>query len=252
MWDSCCVTLNAARRGAIAPTTTGGHFDATNGGLIKNNNLFDVDLQASQKMSGPGTFTNNGGSLLVEPQAGSTVSIFSTYTSSGSASITLAAGTLYINQDVTIDAGQTVYASGGNLTLSGALTVAQYGSIFVEESGTITTTTLTNSGTIDMQDDAKEVLTINGNFVQTGSGVLMIDFICNPAAADVLSISGTAALDGKLIVNVVNPFKGTVTLTILTAAQGVSGRWANDNDLGGLTAGYDANDATLTYGPVRG
>jgi hypothetical protein len=75
-----------------------------------------------------------------------------------------------------------------------------------------------------------------------------------PGSADLLNISGTAALDGNLLVAVSSHPTGPLTLVIIFASQEVNGQWANGNNVDPfLTAGYDAQDATLIFGqPGKG
>lgn len=62
--------------------------------------------------------------------------------------------------------------------------------------------TLTSAGSISPGGDGIAGVTkITGDFVQTESGAYLIDADYSPAASDLIEVSGTAVLDGKLIVN---------------------------------------------------
>jgi autotransporter-associated beta strand protein len=92
--------------------------------------------------------------------------------------------------------------------------------------------------------DLVGTLTINGNYAQTSTGVLEIEFDGN-GGIDQLVVNGTAALDGTLRFIALNNAEGQGG-TFLTASGGVSGTFANVETIGAqlpLTVLYAANSA---------
>lgn len=134
-----------------------------------------------------------------------------------------AAWTLSGNSDI----DDTVITSGA-LNNAGTLTsnVDVQGGTF---QGTGTTIgNVTNSGGTLAPGNSIGTQTITGNFAQGAGGMLAIEF--DEASADLLDISGTAALDGTL------SFTGPPTIadgdvqTFLQAAGGITGDFANVTD----------------------
>lgn len=112
-------------------------------------------------------------------------------------SIDLRGGTNSIVNRALFDAGPIVNVGAGN-------TVTNDATMYVR-SGVISTTTLT------------------GNFVQSSSGVLVIDVDPLAGQADLLTVSGTATLAGQLRLNQLNagPVPGTQQITVIEATGGV-------------------------------
>ena len=112
-------------------------------------------------------------------------------------SVDLRGGTNSIVNNVLFDAGAIVSVGAGN-------TVTNNATMYVR-SGVISTTTLT------------------GNFVQSSSGVLVVDVDPLTGQADRLTVSGTATLAGQLRLNQLNagPVPGTQQITVIEATGGV-------------------------------
>ena len=139
--------------------------------------------------------------------------------------------------------GNAIYARGdtatvnntgtiiGNVTLSGTTSSAfnnNTGGLF-ESGDTVdlgTGRTLTNAGTVSPGGTGTiRTTSLNGNFVQTAGGRLQVDADWVATTSDRLDVSGTATLDGTVVVNPIN-FPTTAGLTkqftILTATAGVT------------------------------
>lgn len=93
-----------------------------------------------------------------------------------------------------------VNALSGTSTLNGSVTGFSAFNIAsgakVNQNGSITATTVTNSGTLDVGSATR---TITGNYVQTSTGTLAVTI--TDAAQGQLSVSGTASVDGKIAPN---------------------------------------------------
>ncbi|WP_192499234.1 autotransporter outer membrane beta-barrel domain-containing protein [Skermanella pratensis] len=94
----------------------------------------------------------------------------------------------------------TVNALSGTSTLNGsiagfsAFTIASGAK--VNQNGSIAATTVTNNGTLDVGSATR---TITGNYVQSSTGTLAVTI--TDAAQGMLSVSGTASVDGKVAPN---------------------------------------------------
>ena len=142
--------------------------------------------------------------------------------------------------------GATFLADGSTLTAPGGVILA--GGI-LSGTGTINGD-VTNSASITVgNDNLAGILTINGNYTQTGNGNLTIK-IGGPSAGsdyDQLVVNGTATLDGTLTVTLVNGFIPTSghPFTVLTF-ESFDGAFATLAGDGGLfTPNYNPNDLTL-------
>lgn len=166
-----------------------------------------------------------------------------------------AAGTTRLSDaDIVIDrltmlgggAGLLIEAAGSLTTLIdtqvllGTLTVNGTGSLttptlvndfgFVMGNGVINADLFLNRGGIvapGASGTSIGTLTVNADFEQQGQGVSM--FKVGTSGADLLDITGTAALDGTISVAVVDPLiptRGT-RYTVISAQNGVTGTFAN-------------------------
>ncbi len=120
-------------------------------------------------------------------------------------------------------AGGTIAVGSGSFGSPNTLVVSKDGTLLGDglvQGGTVI---VTATGTVAPGNDLGE-LTIEGDYTQQPGGVLEIEIgpgaLAAPAA-DVLQISGTARLDGKLVVNVLPGLTPTLgqRFTILTAAR---------------------------------
>jgi hypothetical protein len=109
---------------------------------------------------------------------------------------------------------------------------------------------VTNSATVE-PGDPLGTLTIDGNFTQTATGVLLVQ-IGGTSEFGQLAVTGTATLGGTLEVSLLNNFVPAVgtSFQILTFAQS-SGDFATELGLSlpdhrFLTAVWDTADLTLT------
>jgi hypothetical protein len=147
--------------------------------------------------------------------------------------------------------------SAGNTEVDGALT-AGGGSVHISGgtlsgSGTVTGN-VTMDGTLS-PGDSPGTLTINGNYMQSSSGVLMEQLGGTGLTMfDRTVISGTASLNGTLNISLVNGYVPVINDTfIFLTASGVSGSFSTVNGLGindlmKFFLYYDPNDVRLVVG----
>jgi hypothetical protein len=196
--------------------------EATNSG-----SYLDVGALGSFSISNASaTFTNstNNGVVDVQGPAGGL----------GAGSISLTGSYSQNNGVTTVDgflSAPTIYVTGGTLAGGGVITGE-----------------VTNSGGAVVPEGAGRLLSVVGDFTQSG-GTMDINLAgFNPGVDyDVLSITGTATLGGTLDVDWANGFIPQIgdQFTILTAPGGVGGAFANlTSDDPGFTyiVDYGAND----------
>jgi len=206
--------------GSFTPTTNGFSVNNVQGySLFTSNNALWI-LGGSSGLIASNTTTTVGGT-----QTNPAV----TFQPSGILNVTP-------NGNLTITGGITT-TNNGTVTLNGTLNTPF---VFVASGGTIGGSgnlngNLTNSGTVS-PGNSPGTLTVTGNFVQTSGGTLLIQ-VAN-GAHDMLNVSGSASLDGTLIITPygghvfqygeIIPFLSAATVTgsfsSIEAPQGYRGR----------------------------
>ena len=173
------------------------------------------------------------------------------------------AGTLQVGSG-TLDLTQPYIQNAGLTCLwEGRLQVDQG---FALNGGTLAGTntllgSLTSSGVVDpgATPGAPGLLTISGNYVQTGGGTLQVDLggVSSGSGFDCLAVGGTASLAGTLNASLVNAFTppAHTNYTFLTSGGLCSGMFNSVTCVALLQGGsvtYAANSATLTVvvGPL--
>jgi outer membrane autotransporter protein len=146
--------------------------------------------------------------------------------------------------------------NGGVLQVDGSIASPD---TFVNPGGTLRGTgtlggNLTNSGIVG-PGDSPGTLTINGNYTQNSNGTLQIQIGGTAAGQhDLLSIGGTASLNGTLQLVRLNNFTGAPgdKIIFLTAAGGVSGTFAtvNTGTIATATVVYEPTDVALEFAQV--
>jgi hypothetical protein len=136
--------------------------------------------------------------------------------------------------------GNGILTGGGLLDLEGGVLAG---------TGVINGNVLNNAEVDVGQPGSPGILTIVGDYTQTGGGDLVIEIGgLNPGTDfDQLNVTGQATLDGTLTVNLINGFQPASGdgFTIMTFSSG-SGAFANLNGDGPLfTPSFDATDMTL-------
>lgn len=157
---------------------------------------------------------------------------------------------------LTIDASHTLAFNKG-LTLTTA-TLGGGGDFIVGSGGT-----LNGTGTINGQLTSNGIVspgfspgtvTLNGSYVQTGTGVLNLEIGGTSAGSfDQLLVNGNAKLDGALNVSLVNGFvpSGSLELTVVKY-QSVTGTWPTVSLPGGTSTGslvQTGADTRVDFGP---
>jgi autotransporter-associated beta strand protein len=233
--------LNVSGAGSLILTGVNSYTGGTavNGGILEGNSSSLV-----------GNISNNG-SLIFNQTANGTFAGDIT----GTGTLTkLGTGTLIFSGNGSSTTTTTV--SAGELQVTGALdgtvSVVNTASLL---SGTGTVGSVTNSGSVQ-PGTASNIGTLNvsGNYTQQSSGTteIKVNSSGNTPGVnnDLLSITGTATLDGSMKVNVLSggTFTTGTQYTFLNATGGVSGQFAqvsSNNALYGVDATYGANNVTF-------
>ena len=108
--------------------------------------------------------------------------------------------------------------------------------------GTGSVASLVNHG--EVLPGANGNLSVTGNFTNASDGTLSIAL--SPLPTSQLSVGGTASLAGRLNVLALAPYTGDTTYTLLSAAGGITGTFAQDNVSGASALAFI--DTSLTYG----
>ncbi|MGO9923910.1 MAG: hypothetical protein ACLQIB_55585, partial [Isosphaeraceae bacterium] len=217
----------------------------------------------AQASAGQMTVTTlvNGGSVTVAN--GGTLNAY--YWVSNLGTVTVASGGTLTEQGLFGNGGTVTIAAGGTFSTSGSDDIQWGGTTIVD--GLLSAANfnlmgglLTGTGTIQADvtnaamvepGDPFGALTIDGNYAQTATGVLLIE-IGSPNQYGQLVVTGAATLGGTLEVSLLGwyvPAAGT-SFQILTFAQ-YSGSFAAEVGLGlphhrSLTQVWDTEDLTLT------
>jgi hypothetical protein len=212
--NQAAITLSGS--GQVQDETSGdnGLRDfATNGSQGQFSLVGSASFQSGGDFTNSGTVTIDSGSIFSAGPTGT-----NNYIQSGGTTIL----------DGTLQAG-TVVLNGGSLSGTGTLAG-----------------NLTNAGSVE-PGDAPGVLTIDGNYVQDGSGVLNIE-IDSASLFDSLDISGSAQLDGTLNMILAGGFRPLVfeQFTIMNFGSR-SGDFTVVNDPGNWLEIWGANSLTMEY-----
>ncbi len=166
-----------------------------------------------------GAITNNASVIFDQTTTGTysgNISGGGDLTKNGSGKVTLSATNTFL--------GMTKI-QGGTLEVKGSLIspVIVFPLTFLQGMGTVGT--VQNSGTVS-PGSSIGTLIITGDYTQAASGSLVIEIDDDPLASDLLLISGTANLDGSVILNPLPGFyEAGTTYTFLTASA-ISGQFA--------------------------
>lgn len=179
---------------------TGGTLTVTNKFWAKTNSIVKVNTGATLTLNGTGSNASSlsnlsilGGTLNGSGTVGISALTFSSGTLDGSGAVTVSGATTWSGGTMT---GSGSTAANGGLTVSNSTVLAR----------TLTGSTLTNNGTLDIQADK--------NLTFTGA-------ISNAGTLTKTTTSGTTVISGGSAVN--NSGSILATTGTLTFAQGVSG-----------------------------
>lgn len=186
-----------------------------------------TDATYAGDLAGSGVFVKQGTGMLV---LNGTSSAFTGTTNVG-------AGTLEIG-----DAAHESAVQGGNVAVGSQGTLRGHGTIL----GNVT------NGGIVAPGGSIGTLSVAGNYTQASNAALAIEV--SPTTASLLKVSGSATLNGVLAITYDPGTYRATRYTLLSAANGVIGRFSSVTeavsagaDLGNLRSAlsYGANDVTL-------
>lgn len=186
-----------------------------------------TDATYAGDLTGSGLFVKQGTGMLV---LNGTSTAFTGTT-------TVGAGTLEIG-----DAAHERAVQGGDVAVGSQGTLRGHGTIL----GNVT------NGGIVAPGGSIGTLSVAGNYTQASNATLAIEV--SPTAASLLKVSGSATLNGVLAITYDPGTYRSTRYTLLSAANGVSGRFSSVTeavstgaDLGNLRSAlsYGANDVTL-------
>jgi fibronectin-binding autotransporter adhesin len=161
-----------------------------------------------------GKFTN---SSTLEATNGSTLTLNGSTTQFNG-------GQALVDSTSTLASAASVTQNGGTTTIDGGFILPSNGSLALKGgtlggSGTVTGNVNNTGGTVT-PGDGVGTLTVNGNYTQTTNGLMEIALggTQQGLSYDLLTVTGSASLAGKLEVNLVNGFTPTVgeTFNFLT------------------------------------
>lgn len=198
--------------------------------------------------NGDDTFNDYGGTVtgIVDAEGGSdTLNI-----DRGAATAYTLVGANWLNFETTNILSGSVTQSG-DYSSTTAFNVAS-GAGFTG-TGTVTTTTFTNSGDLSVgTKSATGTLTIDGNFVNEAGSTLAVKL--GGSSSDLVDVTGTATLNGGTLESSGIGSLTATTYTVLKATGGVTGTFDtyldNLSPFARTSLSYDANDVTITVDPV--
>ncbi|MCJ2081803.1 beta strand repeat-containing protein, partial [Methylobacterium sp. J-090] len=235
-----------------------GNHTLTNTGAITGTIAF-ADVAASRNTVTLGTGSTIGGAITATGLGINALNL----TGTGTLASNVTGFTTLRQSDGawTLASGSTQSFSGGATVAGGALTVNSTlnASTIVGAAGTLAGTgrvvgTLTNAGIVAPGSAAAPsgTLMVAGNYVQQASGTLQSAVSADGQAARLVA-TGTATLGGTAsLIAAAGTYLPNTRYTVLTAAGGVNGSFANVTDSGTLPfliraiASTDANNAYVT------
>ena len=187
----------------------------------------------SYNVASDGTKLSGGADDILSIESGGTMRMQSSGTSTITWGVTNAGtiestnGTLSFSRGMTQGAGRLSLqggdiGAGGDISLSGGV---------LSGNGTLTFSSgsLLNSGAVIQPGASPGTLNVSGDFTQTGGSLDIEIDQPGPLTNDLLAVSGSATLGGNLNVSLIGrpSINSGDSFTILTAAGGLSGNFAN-------------------------
>jgi len=239
-------------QGTLALAGTGALASATSVALTSAATVFDMSAGGNQSLahlSGvAGSQVALGANTLTLTD--NTSQIFSGSLTGSGGLVKLGSGVLTLNGASGSFTGTTTIAGGtlavGDEAHAGAVLG---GSVLVDPLGTLighgtVLGDLTNGGVV-APGGSIGTLTVGGNYSQSNNGTLAIEV--SPTTASRLRVGGSAALDGTLAVMFAPGTYSARQYTLLSAANGVTGRFANV-DMTTAGANLGKLQSSITYG----
>jgi fibronectin-binding autotransporter adhesin len=193
---------------------------ATSGVALASSRSFAVGSGANGGSGSGGTFATNGlNSTLSGPVTVGNTSVAATFTKTGAGTLTLTGAASLV--DTTSDTGAVLNAQGGNLQVTGPLSLGNYGSFSVAPSATLTlsnssnpTINQYNGGTINGALVIANPMRVNFNAgTFSGTGQIQVQ----PASGAIITNAGSlpytqyvGTIDPNIVLNSLNlPFTKT-------------------------------------------
>ncbi|MBC8141060.1 MAG: autotransporter-associated beta strand repeat-containing protein [Armatimonadetes bacterium] len=221
-----------------------------NATLVNNITITSFDATTNASVLS-GVISGNGFGITKSGAGVLTLSGNSTYTGT----TTVSAGRLNITsgsnatsgysvaQGATPDMGGFGIPGGKSLSVNGTLQNMGTGAFTVASGATLSGTgavpvSVSNTSGIVSPGNSAGTLTINGNYAQSGTGVLNIE-IASLSSFDVLAINGSATLGGTLNISFASGFPNAfpATFDFLTTTGNLTGFFQNVNLVGSLPSG---------------
>ena len=209
------------------------HGLGTISGNVTNNGIISADANNTLTFTG-GSLTNNG-TLMASNN--SSLDITSASYLSNYSNGTLTGGTYQV------DGGSSLNISGANITINAATIILNGSNTSFSAISALTSNTgtfelengatfnfagnFTNSGRLILDPSS---IHVTGNLILNSSSVVEIGLTgTGPGQYDTINVSGSAALDGQLVLNLESGFTAKTgdTLTFLTADGGITGSFPN-------------------------
>ena len=236
-----------------------------NGSIVGTGTLNQFYGGTTLTNNGTVTANTNGQTLTISPD---NVTNTGTMQATNGATLTTGprvatSGTLRVDSGSTLNANGGITQTAGTTHANGSLTLAQTFAVqggTVQGTGTITGDIVNTGGTLKPGDVGPGTLTQTGSYTQSAGGVFLEQLGgTTPGASGVFSLTGNAALDGTLDVQLANGFHPIVNQSFVflnygqrvNTPQGVPSTFASVVSLDdgfSYTVAYDdtAHDATLT------
>jgi hypothetical protein len=219
---------------------TGGNLSLPGSTDIFNNlpgGLFNA--QTAANVTGLGAFNNLAGATVSKNSAGTT-DFQTLFTNAGT--VNAASGLLnFSNAAGYSQSAGITHMNGGAITVSGPGGMNLNGGV-LQGTGSLTAF-VSNSGATLKPGGSPGTLTINGDYVQGPGGTLEVDLggLTQGVNYDLLSVTGSAVLDGTVKANLYGGFTGAVgdVFDIVSAGGGITGNFATISGPIGYGIGSD-------------
>ncbi|MCH8146880.1 MAG: hypothetical protein IH987_02670 [Planctomycetes bacterium] len=222
-----------------------GGFTLGSGAQFTNLATGVYDIQGDTARISFGSFQNNG--LLVR-SAGGAAAEFNGTDLFNVGTVEIQSGELEFSSANYIQTAGQIILNGGNLRMSFGTTAVQINGGSLTGVGTVFGDVRNNGGVVEPGLSVGE-LAIDGDFTQPSAGVLHIEIggLTPAVDHDQLIVTGSAVIDGALVIEFVNEFVPNPgdSFVVLTAGT-LSGSFSLVSPPGNWTVAYDNNEVAVT------